>query len=188
MAQGIFEVKDEHGHDSGRLAESIISLREMVAEHERTIASLQTSNTTLRDAMVTMEAMRAEHSSVIAVQEKEIENHSLGAQQQKELLATLQHKYTNQLEATNKALLALAQSENARASEASAHSDYMEKAHAHMQELSNRLDRRWATQKQINGLVDENKRLIAEVNKKRWFKLSLPFTTLFSRPQIEHVA
>lgn len=189
IPQGIFEIKDEHGHDSGRLAQSIISLRELCADKEHEISDLLSSRKATQDALATAneqlairEADRQQAYKTIDEQEREIANFAEAQNEAKLLFAELQRKYTAQVEATNQALLALATSETKRANDATAHLEYVNEMNNHMKVMDSRLSQRIATQRQINGLVEENRALMQAVSAKYiWRRIRIPFTDIFRR-------
>lgn len=191
IPQGVFEIKDEHGHDSGRLAQSIISLRELCADHEATIKGSQRRIDELlaeaeacRETLAIREADRQQAYKTIDEQEREIANFAEAQNETKLLMAELQRKYTAQVEATNQALLALATSETKRANDATAHLDYVNEMNNHMKVMDSRLSQRIATQRQINGLVEENRALMQAVSAKYiWRRIRIPFTDAFRRHQ-----
>lgn len=191
IPQGIFEIKDEHGHDSGRLAQSIISLRELCAEYEATIKSahakyddLKTGFDASQEQLAIREADRQQAYKTIDEQEREIANFAEAQNEAKLLFAELQRKYTAQVEATNQALLALATSETKRANDATAHLEYVNEMNNHMKVMDSRLSQRIATQRQINGLVEENRALMQAVSAKYiWRRIRIPFTDIFRRHQ-----
>lgn len=191
IPQGIFEVKDEHGHDSGRLAQSIISLRELCAAYELTIKQqreeIAKANTFSYECVETIDLKDAEilqRGKTIDEQEREIANFAEAQNEAKLLFAELQRKYTAQVEATNQALLALATSETKRANDATAHLEYVNEMNNHMKVMDSRLSQRIATQRQINGLVEENRALMQAVSAKYiWRRIRIPFTDIFRRHQ-----
>lgn len=171
----ISELKFEFGHDTNRLASTILSLRKHCAEVERERDLALSARERSASELSTKELERKALAEIVAQQEREIENHSLRANETREVLSALQAKYLKLSEEMTTHLQSALQREQA-------HAKYVEATAEKLSRLETAVRKHRAATKHMCTLIEENNRMAGMLyNRVIWRQASLAVTNRIQR-------